>query len=125
VYHYVYEKYEINNYLRSTRRLVAPHKRKRLNDSLQDVIRIEKEEEEKQKIPNNHLFLNVCILFCFVFFFFPYRKRAFSAPNICTVDAGYFAKFVKLPACEIKRAPTCSPINADKFGAHKFILSFK
>ena len=26
------------------------------------------------------------------------RKRAFSAPRICTVDAGYLAKFVKEPA---------------------------
>lgn len=25
-------------------------------------------------------------------------KRAFSAPRICTVDAGYLAKFVKEPA---------------------------
>ena len=25
-------------------------------------------------------------------------KRAFSAPRICTVDAGYFARFVKEPA---------------------------
>ena len=35
-----------------------------------------------------------------------YLKRAFSAPKICTVEAGYFAKFVRLPACEINRAPT-------------------
>ena len=26
------------------------------------------------------------------------RKSAFSAPRICTVDAGYFAKLVKEPA---------------------------
>lgn len=33
------------------------------------------------------------------------RKRAFSAPKICTVDDGYFAKFVKDPAWEINLAP--------------------
>ena len=33
-------------------------------------------------------------------------NKAFSAPRICTVDAGYFAKFVKLPALEISLAPT-------------------
>lgn len=27
-----------------------------------------------------------------------YRKSAFSAPRICTVDAGYFDRFVRLPA---------------------------
>ena len=36
-----------------------------------------------------------------------YLNNAFSAPSICTVDAGYLAKFVKEPACDIKRAPTC------------------
>lgn len=35
-----------------------------------------------------------------------YLKRAFSAPRIWTVDAGYFARFVRLPAWEINRAPT-------------------
>jgi len=29
---------------------------------------------------------------------FSYRKRAFSAPKICIVDAGYLARLVKLPA---------------------------
>ena len=46
--------------------------------------------------------------------YFAYRKSAFSAPKICTVDAGYFAKLVKLPALEISRAPTY---------AHKHIVS--
>lgn len=36
-----------------------------------------------------------------------YLNRAFSAPRICTVDAGYLAKLVRLPACEMRRAPTC------------------
>ena len=45
------------------------------------------------------------------------RKSAFSAPRICTVDAGYLARFVKEPACEIRRAPTMSPIKAPRLGA--------
>lgn len=36
----------------------------------------------------------------------PYLNKAFSAPKIWTVDAGYFAKLVRLPAWEIRRAPT-------------------
>lgn len=36
-----------------------------------------------------------------------YLNRAFSAPRICTVEAGYLARFVRLPACEMRRAPTC------------------
>ena len=35
-----------------------------------------------------------------------YLNRAFSAPRICTVEAGYLARLVKLPAWEIRRAPT-------------------
>lgn len=35
-----------------------------------------------------------------------YLKRAFSAPRICTVEAGYLARFVRLPAWEMRRAPT-------------------
>lgn len=35
-----------------------------------------------------------------------YLNRAFSAPRICTVDAGYLARLVRLPAWEIRRAPT-------------------
>lgn len=37
-----------------------------------------------------------------------YLNRAFSAPRICTVDAGYLARLVRLPACEMRRAPTCN-----------------
>ena len=33
-------------------------------------------------------------------------KRAFSAPSIWTVEAGYFARLVRLPAWEMSRAPT-------------------
>lgn len=36
-----------------------------------------------------------------------YLNRAFSAPRICTVEAGYLARFVRLPAWEMRRAPTC------------------
>ena len=50
-------------------------------------------------------------------------KRAFSAPRICTVDAGYLAKLVRDPACEMRRAPTVSPIKAAKLGATQDILS--
>merc|ERR1712079_342854 len=48
-------------------------------------------------------------------FFFKARKRAFSAPKICTVDAGYLAKLVNDPAWDINLAPTTSPIKAAKF----------
>ena len=33
-------------------------------------------------------------------------NNAFSAPRICTVDAGYLARLVRLPAWEMSRAPT-------------------
>merc|ERR1719245_1113864 len=56
-------------------------------------------------------------------FFFRARKSAFSAPKICTVDAGYLAKLVKDPAWDINLAPTTSPIKAAKFGATLPILS--
>ena len=46
-----------------------------------------------------------------------HRKRAFSAPKICTVLAGYLARLVRLPAWLIRRAPTISPIRADRLGA--------
>ena len=36
-----------------------------------------------------------------------HRNKAFSAPRICTVEAGYLARLVKLPAWEMRRAPTC------------------
>ncbi len=37
-------------------------------------------------------------------------KRAFSAPRICTVDAGYLARFVKDPAhIHSTIRPTCTP----------------
>merc|ERR1719398_304760 len=58
-------------------------------------------------------------------FFFRARKRAFSAPKICTVEAGYLARLVKDPACEISLAPTTSPIRVAKLGATLPILSCK
>mmetsp|Transcript_43892 Transcript_43892/g.136606 ORF Transcript_43892/g.136606 Transcript_43892/m.136606 type:complete len:219 (-) Transcript_43892:591-1247(-) len=58
-------------------------------------------------------------------FVFRARKSAFSAPRICTVDAGYFARFVRLPACEMSRAPMISPIKAQRFGATRSILAFR
>ena len=33
-------------------------------------------------------------------------NRAFSAPSICTVEAGYLARLVRLPAWEMSRALT-------------------
>lgn len=36
-----------------------------------------------------------------------YLKRAFSAPRIWTVEAGYLARLVNDPACDISLAPTC------------------
>jgi hypothetical protein len=45
------------------------------------------------------------------------RKSAFSAPRICTVLAGCFARFSKDPAWEISRAPTSSPTRAVRLGA--------
>ena len=71
------------------------------------------------------------------------RKSAFSAPKICTVEAGYFARFVRLPAnasvihgpclelCrwqaapawEINLAPIISPISAAKLGATRSIFA--
>ena len=42
-------------------------------------------------------------------------KRAFSAPRICTVEAGYLARLVRLPAWEIRRAPTCKNIHNKYF----------
>lgn len=50
-------------------------------------------------------------------------KRAFSAPKIWTVEAGYFARLVREPACEMSRAPTTSPIRDDRLGATTCILS--
>ena len=50
-------------------------------------------------------------------FVFSARNSAFSAPKICTVEAGYLAKFVSEPACEMSRAPTMSPMSAPRLGA--------
>lgn len=40
---------------------------------------------------------------CFVFIAL---NNAFSAPNICTVEAGHLARLTKLPAWQISLAPT-------------------
>mmetsp|Transcript_22054 Transcript_22054/g.86720 ORF Transcript_22054/g.86720 Transcript_22054/m.86720 type:complete len:231 (+) Transcript_22054:480-1172(+) len=55
-------------------------------------------------------------------FVFKARKRAFSAPRIWTVEAGYLARLVRLPACAIRRAATSSPIRAARLGATTAIL---
>mmetsp|Transcript_87519 Transcript_87519/g.272234 ORF Transcript_87519/g.272234 Transcript_87519/m.272234 type:complete len:377 (+) Transcript_87519:554-1684(+) len=53
------------------------------------------------------------------------RKSAFSAPRICTVEAGYLARFVRLPACEMSRAPMISPMSVERFGATRSILALR
>ena len=46
-----------------------------------------------------------------------YLKSAFSAPRIWTVLAGYLARLVKLPACDMSLAPTCksNKINSNAY----------
>mmetsp|Transcript_12147 Transcript_12147/g.28515 ORF Transcript_12147/g.28515 Transcript_12147/m.28515 type:complete len:231 (-) Transcript_12147:84-776(-) len=53
------------------------------------------------------------------------RKSAFSAPKICTVEAGYFARFVREPAWEMSRAPTVSPTSEVRLGATAFMRSVR
>ena len=45
-----------------------------------------------------------------VAFSFEARERAFSAPRICTVLAGYLLRLVRDPAWLMRCAPMCSPI---------------
>lgn len=52
-------------------------------------------------------------------------KRAFSAPKIWIVEAGYLAKVVKDPAWEINLAATFSPIKLVRLGATRLILSVR
>lgn len=52
-------------------------------------------------------------------------NKAFSAPKIYTVEAGYFTKLVRPPAWEISLAPTFSPIKAVRLGATLSILSLR
>ena len=51
------------------------------------------------------------------------RKSAFSAPRICTVEAGHLARDVSEPAFWIRRAATVSPMSADRLGATVAIFS--
>ena len=51
------------------------------------------------------------------------RKRAFSAPRICTVLAGYLLRLVRDPAWLMRRAPIRSPSKAVRLGATRFIFS--
>mmetsp|Transcript_25193 Transcript_25193/g.57157 ORF Transcript_25193/g.57157 Transcript_25193/m.57157 type:complete len:285 (+) Transcript_25193:516-1370(+) len=53
------------------------------------------------------------------------RKSAFSAPRIWTVEAGYLARLVRLPACEMSLAPMVSPTRELRFGATKSIFAFR
>jgi hypothetical protein len=52
-----------------------------------------------------------------------YLKRAFSAPRICTVEAGHLAREVREPAFWMRRAATVSPMRVDKLGATVAIFS--
>lgn len=52
---------------------------------------------------------------------FKARKRAFSAPRIWTVLAGCLARFMRLPAWAMRRAPTSSPTMTDRLGATAFM----
>ena len=54
---------------------------------------------------------------------FSARNSAFSAPRIWMVDAGHFASDTSDPECAISRAPTTSPISADRFGATECMRS--
>ncbi len=51
------------------------------------------------------------------------NSSTFSAPRICTVEAGHFASDVRDPALDIRRAATSSPTRVDKLGATVAILS--
>lgn len=53
------------------------------------------------------------------------RNRAFSAPRIWTVEAGYFDRLVSEPACEMRRAPTVSPMSDARLGATTPIFSLR
>merc|ERR1719429_126436 len=59
---------------------------------------------------------------CFVF---SALNRAFSAPNICTVEAGCLARFIKVPAWAINLAPTNSPTSTVKLGAIAIMRFFR
>lgn len=52
-------------------------------------------------------------------------NKAFSAPNIYIVEAGYLARLVSPPEWDISLDPTISPIREVKLGATAFILCLK
>ena len=58
-------------------------------------------------------------------FVFRARNRAFSAPRICTVEAGCLAKLSSDPAWAIRRAPTSSPTSTVRLGAMAFMRFFR
>lgn len=43
-------------------------------------------------------------------------NKAFSAPSSCTVDDGYLASVIRLPAAAISLAPTMSPTTVVRLG---------
>lgn len=75
-------------------------------------------------LPINEVLNNNPYFGVFVFCFNALNK-AFSAPKICIVDAGYLAKVLKDPECAISLAATFYPIKVVKFGETISILFFK
>mmetsp|Transcript_167685 Transcript_167685/g.407580 ORF Transcript_167685/g.407580 Transcript_167685/m.407580 type:complete len:220 (+) Transcript_167685:589-1248(+) len=58
-------------------------------------------------------------------FVFRARNSAFSAPRICTVEAGCLARLSSDPACAMSRAPTSSPTSTVRLGAIAFMRFFR
>lgn len=58
-------------------------------------------------------------------FCFKALNKAFSAPKIWIVEAGYLANVLNEPEWEISLAATVYPINSVKFGDTIYILFFK
>ena len=52
-------------------------------------------------------------------------NSAFSAPRIWMVLAGALARFIRLPACEMRRAPTSSPTSTVRLGAMAAMRLFR
>ena len=57
--------------------------------------------------------INNIKIICFIIYDFN-LNNAFSAPKIWTVDAGYLAKLVRLPAWEMSLAPTFIKLNIQR-----------
>jgi hypothetical protein len=69
--------------------------------------------------------ISICICICICISVCMYLNRAFSAPRICTVEAGHLANEVREPAFWIRRAATVSPMRVDRLGATVAIYMYK